>query len=148
MPGKPARHRRIRELIAAGPVESQDRLQSALRADGFDVTQATLSRDLRELGVLKGSEGYVLPQAASAGPAIAPTGGLRAALESFVVAIRHGGTLVVIQTGPGQASAMALELDRARLEGVLGTVAGDDTVFIATGTAHEAGKLARELSAR
>lgn len=145
MSGKPARHHRIRELIAAGRFENQDRLQAALRHAGIEVTQATLSRDLRELGVLKGSEGYVL---AGATAAPAPGGGeaLRRALGTFAASIRHGGTMVVIRTGPGQASAMALELDRAELAGVLGTVAGDDTVFIAAETGPEAGKLARELA--
>lgn len=146
MSGKAARLRQIRELILAGPIESQDRLQVALREQGIEVTQATLSRDLRELGVLKGPDGYVL-----AGPderrARSPDG-LRRAMSEFAAAVSHGGTLVVVRTGPGQASALALELDRAGLAGVLGTVAGDDTVFIATGTAQEAGTLARELSDR
>ncbi|MCC6676797.1 MAG: arginine repressor [Phycisphaerales bacterium] len=155
MSGKPARHHRIRELISGGRIDSQDRLQSALRHDGIEVTQATLSRDLRELGVLKGSQGYVMAPAAELGPARpagtverAGHGGLRRALDAFAVSIRHGGTLVIIRTGPGQAAPMALELDRSGLDGVLGTVAGDDTVFIAMGTIAEAGKLARELTKR
>lgn len=146
MSGKPARHHRIRELISGGRIDSQDRLQAALRHDGIEVTQATLSRDLRELGVLKGSQGYVLAPTAEPGPA--GHDGLRRALDTFAVSIRHGGTLVIIRTGPGQAGPIALELDRAALDGVLGTVAGDDTVFIAMGTIPEAGKLARELVKR
>lgn len=145
MHAKPARHHRIRELIGAGRIESQDRLQSALRHEGIEVTQTTLSRDLREMGVLKGAGGYILPGAAE--PAPAGADGLRRALAAFAVSIRHGGTIVVIRTGPGQASAMALELDRAGLAGALGTVAGDDTVFIAAGSGPGAGKLARELTA-
>lgn len=152
MHGKPARHYRIRELVAGGGIDNQDRLQAELRRDGIEVTQATLSRDLRELGVLKGAGGYVLTAGADAGVSAgvgAPgASGLRRAIDSFVVSIKHGGTTVVVRTGPGQAAPVALELDRAGLEGVLGTVAGDDTVFIATGTAGEAAKLARELSKR
>lgn len=145
--GKPARHSLIRSLIGAARVDSQDRLQSLLHDEGIDVTQATLSRDLRELGVLKGASGYVLEsQPSRNGDSAISTEGLRRALAAFAIAVRYGGTTVVVKTGPGQASALALELDRANLHGVLGTVAGDDTVFVATGTAQEAGKLSRELS--
>src|SRR5262245_38820066 len=99
MAGKPARHHRIRELIRTSRVESQDRLQTLLRQDGLDVTQATLSRDLRELGVLKGRGGYVLPGEAEREPV--PNGdGLRRALSVFAASVRHGGTLVVLKTGP------------------------------------------------
>lgn len=142
---KPTRHHRIRELIARSRVESQDRLQLLLQEEGIEVTQATLSRDLRELGVLKGPQGYVLAGATRAEPA-GNIEGLRRALATFAISIRAGGTLVILRTGPGQASALALELDRSAMPGVLGTVAGDDTVFVASETAPDAGRICRELT--
>lgn len=144
MAAKPARHHRIRELLTRSRIDSQDRLQALLRADGIEVTQATLSRDLHQLGVLKGPEGYVLNGAPVDPHAHAPE--LRRAMAALAISVRHGGTTVVIKTGPGEASALALALDRSELAGVLGTVAGDDTVFIAAATAQDAAKLNRELS--
>ncbi len=141
MTGKPRRQERIRTLIEKGGIASQDQLARALHAQGVRVTQATLSRDLRELGVLKGPEGYSLPGAAAPQPAP----GLDAALRTLLVAARPAGNLAVLHTGPGRAPLLALELDRAGLKDIQGTIAGDDTIFVATRSAGHAAKLAGRL---
>lgn len=119
------------------PVPSQERLVELLADGGIRVTQATLSRDLAELGVVKGPAGYMLagdaPQSAD--------GGLERALRAMLVGGAVGGSLAVLHTGPGRASALALEIDRAGLKPVLGTVAGDDTIFVAARSAKEAMQL-------
>lgn len=114
-----------------------------LRRDGIEATQATLSRDLRELGVLKGPAGYTLP---SEGGQRAGGRELREAAAAYLLSVQPAGNLVVLRTGPGQASALALEVDRCGFDGVVGTVAGDDTIFIAAKSARLAIRLARALS--
>ncbi|MCW5765857.1 MAG: arginine repressor [Phycisphaeraceae bacterium] len=135
-----------RELIAGilrrGGVSSQSRLAELLRERGVRVTQATLSRDLRDMAVLKGPRGYMLPdQAGGAG-----TGGSLTAARRLVVWAGAAGNLAVLKTRPGNAAPLALALDGAPPRGVLGTVAGDDTVFVATESAAAARSLAAELT--
>lgn len=140
-----ARQRRqalIRKLVGATPVRSQSALSALLKREGVACTQATLSRDLRELGMVKGASGYTEP----GGSAPEPAGVVRAA-RALLLEARAAGTLVVIRTPPGAAPSLALELDRTPPEGVLGTVAGDDTVFAATGSVRGAAKVARRLVA-
>jgi transcriptional regulator of arginine metabolism len=147
MPDKNARQSLIRRLLEKSRVENQAHLQRLLRADGVEATQATLSRDLRELGVLKGPAGYTLSDQGSS-PAITLETSLDRALGEFLVGVRCGGNLVVLRTGPGHASALALELDRADLPGAIGTVAGDDTIFMAAATDRDAQRLLADLRQR
>jgi transcriptional regulator of arginine metabolism len=137
------RHQKILDLIMAAPVRSQHELQDLLAAEGMDVTQATLSRDLRELNVVKGPQGYVAPGSAPATPPDEAV--LRQTLHRELLSIATGGTLIVLKTRPGHANALAVDLDRYRLEGVIGTVAGDDTIFLATINERRAKALAAEL---
>jgi transcriptional regulator of arginine metabolism len=145
MNDKLRRWQRLRDHIRRGGVQSQDQLASILRREGIEVTQATLSRDLRDLGVMKGPAGYVLPEnAGAANPSgascaspmlvapVAAVAELETALRNFLLRAEAGGTIVVLHTGPGQASFLAGEIDKAVLRNVLGTVAGDDTVLVAT----------------
>ncbi len=136
------RLQRITELLADGPVPSQERLRELLDAEGLGVTQATLSRDLGELGVVKTAEGYVLPVAAggAGGEGAAngaadrrddPDATLRRMLRQEVRGSRVASSLVILRVRPGWADAVAAELDRVRPAGVVGTIAGDDTIFIA-----------------
>lgn len=136
------RQRWIAQIIEKGHVENQEQLQSLLADRSVRVAQATLSRDLRELGVVKGAAGYALPGAAGNG-SHPPVGGrlLGDALRTFLLRADRGGNLIVLGTGPGHAQALALAIDRAELPGVLGTVAGDDTVFVAA----RSERAAREL---
>jgi transcriptional regulator of arginine metabolism len=133
---KARRHEVIRMLIAATPVLSQEFLVAELVARGEDVTQATVSRDLREIGVLKGPEGSRLPGAAMAG--VGDSGEVAQAVRDYLLEAEVAGTIAVLRTGAGQASALALRIDRARWRDIVGTVAGDDTVFAATRSTADA----------
>jgi transcriptional regulator of arginine metabolism len=143
MAEKPRRQQTILEVVQSRPVASQDQLAAALRQAGIETTQATLSRDLRELGVVKGPSGYMIPGDTVSRP---PSNGeLERAVRTYLVRAESAGNLAVLHTGPGRAPLLALEIDRARLKPVLGTVAGDDTIFIAARTPREAGRVLRDL---
>jgi transcriptional regulator of arginine metabolism len=140
-----ARREAIRRLIRGGKVATQEDLRERLADQGFDVTQGTLSRDLARLGARRApaAEGgtiYELPPEGAASPP-----GLLEALDPLVRGVRDNGTLVVVHTTPGAAQAVALALDQARLPEVLGTIAGDDTVFVAPVQAASASRLTRVL---
>lgn len=145
MHSKSQRQSRIRDLIESQPVGSQEQLQKLLVQSGIRATQATLSRDLREMGVLKGPLGYRLPGVGFADSKQTRPDELARALQEFMRSCKAAGHLVVIRTGTGQAQMVALELDRARLSEVLGTVAGDDTIFIAARSGAEGTRLASQL---
>lgn len=142
-------HRRelLLELIAAQPVHSQAELRDLLAARGTEVTQTTLSRDLRELGVVKGPGGYASPEAAQ-GVAVATGGGtaLERALAQWLRRATAAQNQVVLITPPGGAQALGLALDRARIPGVVGTLAGDDTVLVVCTDSRRAARLVTELA--
>ena len=136
------RQQRILDHIASGSVRSQESLQELLAAEGIQVAQATLSRDLRELGVAKGPTGYLLPGQDR------PQNGERTlglALRSLALSIERGAATVVIKTGPGRAQYVAFELDRSPPTGVIGTLAGDDTIFVAAESDAAAERIEDEL---
>ena len=131
---KQLRQREIRDLLAQRPIRTQQELASALRDRGFRATQATISRDVAELGLIKsnrdGVQSYVVP----ARVAEAETTGeerLRALLHDLPVEVRESGLMLVLKTLPGSAHAIAAALDRTRWQEVVGSIAGDDTVFVA-----------------
>jgi transcriptional regulator of arginine metabolism len=137
---KAARQARIVELLERVAVRSQTQLARLLADDGVVVTQATLSRDLEELGALKvrrpgNGSVYAVPEDAPGAPALRavqdPAGGrLGRLLEDLLVAAEGSANLAVLRTPPGGAHLLASALDRAGLPDVLGTVAGDDTVLV------------------
>lgn len=147
------RRQLIATLLSGGAVQNQEELSRLLARRGVRVNQATLSRDLRDLGVFKGPSGYVLATngAAPVPAAIVPPGSSPidafAAVRPFVLSASAAGNLVVLRTRPGNASPLATELDRLPLEGMLGTIAGDDTVFLAAQSARHASRLASRLTA-
>jgi len=126
---KVQRQRRIVQLLRGQQVSSQEELAELLARNGEKVTQATLSRDLEELGAIKVRENghvvYRLPE----GP---PPGDewLRRMLEEFALEVSSSQNLVVVKTPPGGANAVARALDNAGLKDVIGTVAGDDTILV------------------
>lgn len=133
-----ARHARIVEIISSRPVRSQAELLALLEAEGFETTQATLSRDLDELGAVKlrgpdgGAPVYVIPDDGSP-PVRGIEGGtarLARLLGDLLVAADASGNLAVLRTPPGAAHYLASALDRAALHDVVGTIAGDDTVLV------------------
>lgn len=182
MTSRRARQARIVRILSRGPVASHEALRALLAAEGIEATQATISRDLREIGAVKGGAGYTLTAnllasvgvgpfmssgpgqvaayvgaqhatprnhtnghagahatshtAPHANPALSPEAALSSvgrsvAMRTFVVSVERGGSMVVLRTGPGHASLVAAEIDRDSPDGILGTVAGDDTIFVA-----------------
>jgi transcriptional regulator of arginine metabolism len=131
---KQLRQRMIGDLVAQRPVRTQQEIAAALRERGYRVTQATISRDIAELGLIKvvrdGAHVYALPAKLAQADASGEER-LRALLRELPVEVAESGTLVVLRTLPGSAHPIAAALDRARWTGVVGSVAGDDTVLIA-----------------
>ena len=126
----------IPQLLSSGEFSTQDQLVAALAEHGHDVNQATVSRELRSLGVRKVDGVYRLPERPNVG----------ASVRSFVVTGK--GCLAVVKTGPAHAMVVAQSIDDASIDGVLGTVAGDDTVFVATTGKGGSRRLAEWLGVR
>jgi len=122
----------IRQLVEREPVHSQEALRQRLTTMGFDVTQATLSRDIKELGLVKrAADGAYQRAGGEAAPSSAAAAvALARALGEFLLGVDVAQQLVVVKTGPGQAQMLALAVDRARLADVVGTIAGDDTILV------------------
>ena len=136
----------ILRLVRDRRIGSQDELRAALAADGIDVAQATLSRDLRELGLAKVTEGGVTtyrPEAAH--PSIRP--GLGQLAPSLLVGLDGVGALLVVRTIAGGAGALAAAVDQAGWPEVIGTIAGDDTVLVVTRGPRERLAVAERLGA-
>ncbi len=150
---KAARHARIVELLEAHPVASQTELGRLLAAQGVQVTQATVSRDLEELGAVKirtaQGTAYAVPPEGQprTGTPEAVDSRLGRLLEELCVSAEATGSVVVVRTPPGGAHLLGAALDRAGLPDVAGTVAGDDTVLLITRTpaTPTAGALATRL---
>ncbi len=123
------RHNAIREVVATAPVTSQDELRRKLVRRGFDVTQATLSRDIHELRLYKGPNGYALPN----GVAVEEEDDLpsiREVLSSFGLKVKQAQNQLVLITTAGSAQAVGLGIDHEDWDEIVGTIAGDDTVLI------------------
>jgi len=138
-----ARRRHIVELLSKDAVKSQGQLEKLLRADGLEVTQATLSRDLDELGAVKirSDEGaliYAVPEGATGvnggpGPSdVLPESRLARLCEELLISATPSANLVLVRTPPGAAQFFASALDQAHLDTLIGTIAGDDTVLVIT----------------
>jgi len=145
---KTQRQHRIARLLELHPVTSQAHVVELLAADGVNATQATVSRDLEELGAVKvriagGDSVYAVPQYEER---FAPEDHLKRVFGDWVVEVARSGNLVVIRTPPGSAHVVGSAIDRAALPGVLGTVAGDDTILVVAAE-RVGGKVARQLSA-
>lgn len=131
---KSERQQKIKEIISSFEIETQDELSSHLNLAGFDVTQATVSRDIRELKITKslGSEGkyiYMLPKADSVSHHTAVYGDT---ITKSLRSVNYACNTVVLKTYPGLANAVAAGIDAQRSEDVLGCVAGDDTIIVIT----------------
>jgi len=144
---KTMRHNAIRELLAHGQVVSQDELRRKLRRRGFAVTQATLSRDIHELGLSKGPGGYTFSN--GAGPAAEDNSPplLEEMLEGFGMRVRRAMNQVVVATTSGGAQPLARALDHAGWSDIVGTLAGDDTVLIICSDHRRAGDVESRLKA-
>jgi len=130
---KTSRQHKIAEILGETAVTSQGQLVELLDAAGIEATQATVSRDLEDIGAIKvripgGDLVYGLPEHSN--EAVAPPDHLRRVLSDWVAEVKSSHNLVVVKTPPGSAHVVASALDRSSLEGVLGTVAGDDSIMI------------------
>ena len=126
------RERRIREILGRQPIETQEDLVEALHRQGLEVTQATVSRDIKRLGLVKvpsgdGRSHYVAPERPSPGDALRR---LQHAVGEYVLSADSGEDLLVIHTLAGRANAVAAAIDEMQWEDVVGTVAGDDTILV------------------
>ena len=128
-----ARHEEIVKIVREQTVHSQDELLSILRKRGFKVTQPTLSRDIRDLGLAKTAGGYVLPGELPPVALFVPRGEerLEHLLHDSIIFAEAAGNLVVLKTPPAAAQPVASALDATPPEDCLGTVGGDDTIFVA-----------------
>jgi transcriptional regulator of arginine metabolism len=125
------RHAAILKVVRERRIQNQDELRAALVTEGFEVTQATLSRDIRELGLAKladaqGRAAYTHPQRATVQPDLSQV------LSTFLIGAEGVGPLLVLRTAAGSAGAVARVIDQAAWTEVLGTIAGDDTVLLIT----------------
>jgi transcriptional regulator of arginine metabolism len=136
----------ILDAVRQQPVRSQEQLRRRLHASGFDVTQATLSRDVRELGLVKGgadgayqAPARVQPNRQSAASMLHRT------LVDYLTRVDRVQQLVLVRTGPGRAPVLGVAIDDAKLPEVVGTLAGDDTILIITPDARRARILVKRL---
>ena len=133
---KPHRQAAIRELVEREAITSQEQLRTRLQARGIEATQATLSRDIRELGLVKRTADGAYRSAAAANheAADAEPGLARAVLE-YLRSQEVVGHMIVLKTDPGQAQTLAVAIDRVHVAEIAGTIAGDDTILVICRTA-------------
>lgn len=144
--GKIERQSRLLQLIRDQVLATQEEAAAALAAAGMEVTQATVSRDIKELGILKvatadGRARYMAPERSGEGA----SGRLMMVFAQAVTDVRDAGNLIVVKTLPGMAQAAAAALDSMRLTQIVGSIAGDDTIFVATPSLEAAASLGGEL---
>jgi transcriptional regulator of arginine metabolism len=149
--GKPQRQHRILRILDQQPVSSQAQLVQLLEAEGIVATQATVSRDLEELGAVKvripgGTMAYAIPEF-TRGERSASDDHLKRLMSEFVLEVAHSANIVVLRTPPGSAHVVASALDRACLTDILGTVAGDDTLFLVVKDSADGATVAADLAA-
>jgi len=142
----------IARVIRGTSVSSQEELQEILADKGIDVTQPTLSRDFRELGVVKTPSGYALAEEIAGvepfrlTPKQSRESRFDSVIADLVISAQTSGTIVVLRTPPAAAQPVARVIDEAPPEGVLGTLGGDDTVFVATTSTRKASSLASHIN--
>jgi transcriptional regulator of arginine metabolism len=146
---KTQRQHRIARLLEDHAVSSQSHLVELLAADGVVATQATVSRDLEELGAIKvrmpgGNTVYAVPEFESR---MESEDHLKRVFGDWVVQVSHSANLVVVRTPPGSAHVVASAIDRAGLSDIVGTVAGDDTILVVAAEQVGGSKVAEQLSA-
>jgi transcriptional regulator of arginine metabolism len=140
---KLSRHNAILKLLDQGPIPNQDELQRLLHRRGLDAGQATLSRDIRELGLVKTSSGYTLPGREVAGESDLPS--VSRLVREFVTSVRAAQNLLVTKTSVGSAQPVAAALDDEDWPEALGTIAGDDTILIVCEDRRAASRLADRI---
>jgi transcriptional regulator of arginine metabolism len=140
---KAARQKTIMELLHKGPIESQEELQGFLAKRGFEVGQATLSRDIRELGLVKTYDGYMPGSGTGSSEPVLPSVGRL--VREFVVEVRLAQNLLVLKTSVGSAQPVAAAMDAEDWPEVVGTLGGDDTILVISQDNRSAQQLARRI---
>jgi transcriptional regulator of arginine metabolism len=140
---KLSRHNAILELLDETSVSSQEELQRLLHKRGFDAGQATLSRDIRELGLAKTADGYSLPGREAAAESDLPS--VSRLVREFVTSVHAAQNLLVTKTSVGSAQPVAAALDGENWPEAIGTIAGDDTILIVCEDKRSAGRLADRI---
>ena len=136
----------ILDIVQREPIRSQEQLRRRMKAEGFAVTQATLSRDIRELALAKGgADGAYRTTAQAPANHVAAASLLQRALSEYLARVDRVEQLLVLRTGPGQAQLLGVALDRANLPEVVGTIAGDDTILVVAPDARRARALVKRL---
>lgn len=136
---KSFRHGQILKIIRDKEIYTQEELARELSQLGIQTTQVTLSRDMRELGLVKTGDGYRQLTPETAGPKLAD------AANEYLLDVRVAQNLVVLRTSPGNANSLAVSIDREELQEVVGTLAGDDTVLVITPDSQTAGQFRQRL---
>jgi transcriptional regulator of arginine metabolism len=136
---KSFRQGQILKIIRSKEIYTQDELARELGSQGIQTTQVTLSRDMRELGLVKTAEGYRQFSAEPSGPELADV------VDEYLQDIRVAQNLVVLKTSPGNANTLAVSLDREEMNEIVGTVAGDDTVLVISPDNEAADRLRQQL---
>jgi transcriptional regulator of arginine metabolism len=135
-----ARRAKVVSLVESGVITSQSDLVKELKRAGYKVTQATASRDLEEIGAVRGSRGYQL--ATSSDDSLARV----LSTDNLILSVEASGNLAVVRTPPGGAQLLASNLDHSGLKSIIGTIAGDDTVLVVSRKSNGGSELAKELS--
>lgn len=136
-----ARRAKVVALVESGVIHSQSDLVKELKRAGYKVTQATASRDLEEIGAVRGSSGYQL--ANSSDESLSRV----LSTDNLILSVEASGNLAVVRTPPGGAQLLASNLDHAKLKSIIGTIAGDDTVLVVSRKSNGGPQLAKELAA-
>jgi transcriptional regulator of arginine metabolism len=141
------RHNLLKQLLSNSTAKTQDLLVLELENEGIQVTQATISRDLSAIGAVRSPNGYLLPSHLNHTQLSSKKHSqLQEIIEQHALRITPAASIVVVHTAPGHANFVASELDTTRPKGMVGTIAGDDTIFIATASNAAAKALCKELS--
>lgn len=140
---KAARQKTILEILHKGPIESQEELQGVLARRGFDVGQATLSRDIRELGLVKTYDGYMPATGTTPPEPVLPS--VSRLVREFVLEVRLAQNMLVLKTSVGSAQPVAASIDAEDWSEVVGTLAGDDTILVISQDNKTAHQLARRI---
>ena len=143
MVSKQARWARIRELLEAQRIDTQETLATALAGRGIEVSQSTLSKDLREMGVLRvprpeGGFQYMIPKA---GASLHDRRILERELRDYLISMRAAQNILVLSTAAGHAQSVCEAVDQMGWEEIIGTLAGENTIFVATGSSADAAAL-------
>jgi transcriptional regulator of arginine metabolism len=138
---KSYRQGQIIKLVRSGPVSTQEELARSLQKAGIKATQVTLSRDIRELRLVKTQEGYRETSSEEAGPHFATLA------AEFLLDVRAAGNLIVLKTAPGHANSVAVALDNEEWPEIVGTIAGDDTILTVAPNASIAARIRKKLLA-